>query len=226
MTVERMSIGKLWFAAPVFLLAAGGIAGAETVVRSASLQEVRLFFREQDKTVVTFVGYSGAGYEDESAMLRAAGTVLEGYDPDSTLVNIGVTPDGIGRVYELAKEMGFMTTGIVSVQAQKYQAGVSEALDFGFYIEDETWGGFVDDTGLLSPTSRAMVENSDLIVAIGGGEVSRDEVTFARQHGKEVLYFPAEMNHEKAIAKARKKGLPEPIDFLGPVHQLFAGSGE
>jgi len=226
MTVERMSIGKLWFAAPVFLLAAGGIVGAETVVRSASLQEVRLFFREQDKTVVTFVGYSGAGYEDESAMLRAAGTVLEGYDPDSTLVNIGVTPDGIGRVYELAKEMGFMTTGIVSVQAQKYQAGVSEALDFGFYIEDETWGGFVDDTGLLSPTSRAMVENSDLIVAIGGGEVSRDEVTFARQHGKEVLYFPAEMNHEKAIAKARKKGLPEPIDFLGPVHQLFAGSGE
>ena len=154
--MERMSIGKLWFAAPVFLLAAGGIAGAETVVRSASLQEVRLFFREQDKTVVTFVGYSGAGYEDESAMLRAAGTVLEGYDPDSTLVNIGVTPDGIGRVYELAKEMGFTTTGIVSVQAQKYQAGVSEALDFGFYIEDETWGGFADDTGLLSPTSRAL----------------------------------------------------------------------
>ena len=222
----RMSIGKLWFAAPVFLLAAGGIAGAETVVRSASLQEVRLFFREQDKTVVTFVGYSGAGYQDGSAMLRAAGTVLEGYDPDSTLVNIGVTPDGIGRVYELAKEMGFMTTGIVSVQAQKYQAGVSEALDFGFYIEDETWGGFVDDTELLSPTSRAMVENSDVIVAIGGGEVSRDEVTFARQHGKEVLYFPAEMNHEKAIAKARKKGLPEPTDFLGPVNQLFAGSGE
>jgi len=221
-----MSIGKLWFAAPVFLLAAGGIAGAETVVRSASLQEVRLFFREQDKTVVTFVGYSGAGYQDGSAMLRAAGTVLEGYDPDSTLVNIGVTPDGIGRVYELAKEMGFMTTGIVSVQAQKYQAGVSEALDFGFYIEDETWGGFVDDTELLSPTSRAMVENSDVIVAIGGGEVSRDEVTFARQHGKEVLYFPAEMNHEKAIAKARKKGLPEPTDFLGPVNQLFAGSGE
>jgi len=224
--VGRMSIGKLWFAAPVFLLAAGGIAGAETVVRSASLQEVRLFFREQDKTVVTFVGYSGAGYQDGSAMLRAAGTVLEGYDPDSTLVNIGVTPDGIGRVYELAKEMGFMTTGIVSVQAQKYQAGVSEALDFGFYIEDETWGGFVDDTELLSPTSRAMVENSDVIVAIGGGEVSRDEVTFARQHGKEVLYFPAEMNHEKAIAKARKKGLPEPTDFLGPVNQLFAGSGE
>jgi hypothetical protein len=221
-----MSIGKLWFAAPVFLLAAGGIAGAETVVRSASLQEVRLFFREQDKTVVTFVGYSGAGYQDGSAMLRAAGTVLEGYDPDSTLVNIGVTPDGIGRVYELAKEMGFMTTGIVSVQAQKYQAGVSAALDFGFYIEDETWGGFVDDTELLSPTSRAMVENSDVIVAIGGGEVSRDEVTFARQHGKEVLYFPAEMNHEKAIAKARKKGLPEPTDFLGPVNQLFAGSGE
>ena len=69
-------------------------------------------------------------------------------------------------------------------------------------------------------------QNSDMIVAIGGGEISRDEVTFAGHHALEVLYFPAEMNREKALAKARQKGLAEPVEFLGPVHQLFAGPGE
>jgi hypothetical protein len=71
-----------------------------------------------------------------------------------------------------------------------------------------------------------MVENSDIVVAIGGGEVARDEFTAARRLGKQVSYVPAEMNHAVAKNKARKKGLPEPTNFRGAAHEVFDGPSE
>lgn len=194
----------------------------EATVRTASQEEIRRFFAAQDKTVLTFVGYSGAGYQDEAAMLEAVTEILKTRDPADTLVNIGVTPDGIGQVYPLAKRMGFTTTGIVSTQAKAYDADVSEALDYGFYVEDESWGGLIAGTETLSPTSHAMVENSDIVIAIGGGEVARDEFAAARDLGKTVTFIPADMNHDKARAKAQKKGLPTPTDFRGAAHHALA----
>lgn len=216
----------VWLVCSLSVFAATAAIGQELDVRRASQHEIRQFFAAQGKTVITFLGYSGAGYEDPDAMLQAARSVLERYDPATSLVNIGVTPDGIGQVYPLAKSMGFTTTGIVSTQAQEYEAGVSDSIDFGFYVEDESWGGFIDGSEELSPTSLAMIENSDIVVAIGGGEVARDEYTTARRLGKQVHYFPAEMNHAVAINKARKKGLPEPTDFRGAAHVVHEGSGD
>lgn len=180
---------------------------------------VTAYFAAQHKTVVTFIGYSDAGYEDPKKMLATAREVLGKFDPKSTIVNIGATPSGIGAVYELAKSMGFPTTGIVSTEAKKYDVPTSPHCDKVFYVKDDSWGGYLPGGKQLSPTSRAMVDSSTLIVGIGGGQVGADEISAARQAGKKVQYFPADMNHQLAIEKAKKKGQPIPTDFRGAAHQ-------
>ncbi|MFO1430735.1 MAG: hypothetical protein U1F76_11435 [Candidatus Competibacteraceae bacterium] len=193
----------------------------DTSVQVASPEEIRRFFAGQGKTVLTFIGYSDNGYEDPAALSERAESILREFDPAKTIVNIGATAGGIGAVYPLAKQRGFMTTGIVSTQARKQQARISPAVDRVFYVEDETWGGFLEGTEQLSPTSAAMVENSDVIVGIGGGAVGRDEMTAARRLGREVRSFPADMNHRRAIEKAKKKNLPPPTDFSGEAGKSF-----
>lgn len=189
------------------------------------VDDLRRTFAALGKTVLTFTGNSATGYEDEPAMLAAARRVLARFDPATTVVNIGATAEGIGAVYEIAKEMGFTTTGIVSTQARDHGVEISPHADRVFFVEDETWGGLLPGTERLSPTSEAMVAVSDRVVGIGGGEVSRDEMTAARRAGKPVEFIPAEMSHEAAVEKARKKGLPPPSDFRGAAHEVFASGG-
>jgi len=195
--------------------------GQATAARSATTEDIKAFFKGKQKTVVTFVGYSSAGYEDEVSMHKEAERVLSEFDPAKTIVNIGATPDGIGAVYELAKRKGFFTTGIVSSQAKQNKVKLSPYVDQAFYIEDSTWGGLVPGTKQLSPTSNAMVENSDVVIGIGGGEVARDELIAAKRLGKKVRFIPADMNHQKARESARKKKLPEPTDFRGAANAVF-----
>jgi hypothetical protein len=187
----------------------------------ASPGEIRAFFESQKKVVVTFVGYSGAEYEDKPAMLETAQKLLDELDTSKTIVNIGATPEGIGAIYDLAKDRGFVTTGIVSTQAKKYDAKLSTCVDYVFFVEDKTWGGFIEGGSKLSPTSTEMVENSDMLIGIGGGAVARDELVAAKRLEKEVLFFPADMNHQKAREKAKKKGLPIPTNFSGAANEYF-----
>lgn len=194
---------------------------AEPTIREASVDEVRTFFQKQDRRVVTFVGFSGAGYEDEPAMLAHATAILDEYDPAKTIVNIGATAEGIGALYLVAKQRGFMTTGIVSTQARDEHVALSPAVDHVLFVRDATWGGKLPDSDRLSPTSTAMVENSDVLIGIGGGEIGRDEMLAARRAGKTVRFVPADMNHRAAIEKAQKKGKPAPTDFRGAVAEAF-----
>lgn len=156
---------------PLFLYAftLGAAAFAQTTVTHSTAGDIKAFFQKKQKTVLTFVGYSGAGYEDEASMLKQAERILEEFDPAKTIVNIGATPEGIGAIYAMAKRNGFPTTGIVSSQATRYNVKLSPHVDHVFYVKDSTWGGFLAGTGELSPTSKAMVENSDIIIGIGGG---------------------------------------------------------
>lgn len=216
MNTRRTLMGLL-----AILCLRAAIGFAEEPQADSSPAEVKKFFEQRGKVVLTFVGYSGAGYEDEQAMLREARKVLSEYSPKKTIVNIGVTPDGIGAVYGLARKMGFETTGIVSSQARKYKAGVSPHVDKAFYIADETWGGFKENSRELNPTSEAMVECSDALVALGGGEVARDELLAAKRAGKKIKFIPAEMNRKIAIEKARKKGQPAPTSFQGAAFEVF-----
>lgn len=186
-----------------------------STIREAAPEEIRAFFNGKGRQVLTFLGYSGAEYENKELMIEQATRLLEQFDPKKTIVNIGATPEGIGAVYEVAKRQGFTTSGIVSTQAKTSNVTLSPCVDIVFYVSDATWGGFLPGTETLSPTSTAMVENSDVVIAIGGGEVARDELTAAQRTGKRVQFIPADMNHRIAREKAQKKGQPAPTDFRG-----------
>lgn len=192
-----------------------------STIREATPKEIRAFFTAKNMKVLTFLGYSGAEYEHRAVMLEQAARILDTFDPTRTIVNIGATPVGIGAVYETAKRKGFLTTGIVSTQAKHNTVALSPCVDIVFYVDDATWGGFMPGTEHLSPTSTAMVDSSDVLVAIGGGEVARDELIAAKRSGKAVQFYPADMNHQIARDKALRRGDPPPRDFRGAAAALF-----
>jgi hypothetical protein len=180
--------------------------------------EIEKFFSSRPWQVVTFLGYSGAEYEDPNAMLKQAGAVLDKFEPGKTVVNIGATEQGIGALYAEAKRRGFATSGIVSSQAKKEKVPIAGCVDYVFYVPDETWGGLKPDKSGLSPTSSAIVASSDVVVAIGGGDIARDEFLAAKQQGKDARFIPADMSHKLARDKAKSRGQPEPTDFRGTAH--------
>jgi hypothetical protein len=197
-----------------------------TISSETSVEAIRAYFQKRNMTVVTFMGYSAADYEDRAAMLKRAEEVLSGFDPGKTIVNIGATIDGIGAVYELAKQKGFETVGIVSSQARVSNATLAPCAGTVFFVEDASWGGMLTGTTTLSPTSTTLVSVSDRIVAIGGGDVARDEFNAARRLGKKTEFFPADMNHEIARARAARNKQPAPTDFRGALGAALAGAAK
>ena len=195
-------------------------SGSGRIVRPADDDAAIARIREAGRSVVTFVGFSGAGYEDAAGVERAIAKLLDDLSPTSVLICAGATPEGIGAVYALAKKRGFTTIGIVSTRAEKEGATFSHDVDTVFVIADDTWGGLNAD-GKLSQTSSAMVGAADEMIAIGGGEIARDEIAAAMAMGKKVRYIVADMNHAAAIRKAKEMRQPEPDDFRGAVHTYF-----
>lgn len=182
--------------------------------------EAHTFFSTQGKTVLTLLGFSVA-YESVDALVQTVREILSGYSPEKTLVNIGGTIGGIGAAYPLAKSLRFTTTGIVSTKALDDSAQISEAVDYVCFIADQQWGGRLPDSDGLSPTSKAIVTCSDVMIAIGGGIISREEMVAGKQQGKPVFFFPAEVNHAWAIQRAKEAGLPYPKTFWGEAHEVF-----
>jgi hypothetical protein len=178
------------------------------------------FIRSLQKTVLTFIGFS-VDYEDENGMPGIVKGELSKYSPDSTLINIGATQGGVGSIYPLAKSMGFVTTGIISTEVFAFYNDISEHVDHICFIKDRLWGGFLPGSTELSPTSRAMIDCSDIFIGIGGGDIARDELLAARDLGKPVQFFPAELNHAGAIREAQKSGQPPPTSFFGSAHDVF-----
>jgi|RhiMetdeSRZDD1v2_1073273.scaffolds.fasta_scaffold02541_9 hypothetical protein len=184
------------------------------------LDEAIAFFKRQGKIVLTFFGYA-VSYEDEENLRKIIRHVLSKHSPARTLINYGATIAGLGVVYPIAKSMGFTTRGIVSTVALEYPEEISPDADHICFIADTRWGGKLPDSNELSPTSKAMVECSDILVAIGGGEISRDELLAGKEQGKPIQYYPAEVSHAWAIERAKRRGLPPPKSFLGAVHEVF-----
>ena len=185
-----------------------------------SPDEVRVFFDGQNKTVLTLFGYS-ASYEDKADMLEIVKEILSGYSPERTVINIGATRGGIGEAYPLVKSLGFTTTGIVSTQAFDYLGEISNVVEYVCFVTDEQWGGKLPDSDELSPTSKAMVACSDILVGIGGNDICRDELLAGKEQGKPVYFYPADVNHAWAIRRAESMGLPRPDSFWGTAHEMF-----
>ena len=76
------------------------------------------------------------------------------------MINIGGTAVGIGVVYELAKQRGFRTLGIVSTLARDGGETLSPCVDLVFFVRDASWGGRLPGSKRLAPTSAAIVANS------------------------------------------------------------------
>ena len=120
----------------------------------------------------------------------------------------------------------------MSSLARDEQVALSPDVDLVFFVTDSTWGGRVGGNvdghspggQRLSPTSAALVANSHALVAIGGGDIARDELLAARQRGKPVRFIPADMDHQLALDKARTKGLPAPTNFQGALHAAWAAA--
>jgi len=198
----------------------GSNSGNKIVGTAMTPAETLSFFKTLGKKVITFFGYS-VDYESEEFMLAIAKDVLSEYSPEKFLVNIGATSGGIGAVYPLAKALGFKTTGIVSSVAAKHMEYISKDVDHVCFVADTQWGGKLPDSNELSPTSKAMVACSDILTAIGGGEVSRDELLAAREQGKPIHFYPAEISHRYLIQHAKKTGMSFPESFWGAAHELF-----
>ncbi len=188
-----------------------------------TLDEVQAFFASQHKTVLTFFGYS-KNYENEKEMLEIVKNVLSKYKPETTLVNIGGTNGGMGSAYPLAKSLGFTTTGITSTRGIKYKVQISEAVDYVCFIKDAQWGGKLPSSNELSPTSKAMVLCSDVLVSIGGGKITRDELLYGKELGKSVEFYSAEHEHQSTNAHSRKMDLPTPESFLGDADEIFGNT--
>lgn len=183
-------------------------------------EEAIAFFQRQGKIVLTFFGYS-VSYQDKEGMLKIVRDVLSQYSPEKTLINIGATKGGMGEAYPLIKSLGFVTAGIVSTEALANPEYISDAVDHICFIKDKQWGGKLPNSEELSPTSKAMVEASDILVAIGGNDIARDELLEGKALGKPIQYFPAEMDHEAAVRRAKYLGVPMPESFMGSVHDVF-----
>jgi len=154
-------------------------------------------------------------------MLKLARGVLSQYSPAKTLITIGATQGGVGAIYPVAKSIGFTTAGIVSTEALNYPEEISPAVDHVCFIEDKQWGGKLPNSEELSPTSKAMVTCSDVLVAIGGNDITRDELLAGKAMGRPIQFFPAEVNHAWLIHRAEINGLPSPESFAGSVHEIF-----
>jgi hypothetical protein len=197
------------------------LRGKDRVVGwSMTPEEAVTFFQKQGKTVLTFYGYS-VDYNNMDAMFKVVREVLSHYRPEKTLVNIGATTGGMGKAYPLIKSLKFVTAGIVSTEALAKPEYVSAAVDHICFIQDKQWGGRLPNSSELSPTSKAMVACSDILVAIGGGDIVRDELLAGRAQGKPIQYFPAEMNHETAMRRAKHQGKPLSEVVMGSAHDVF-----
>lgn len=183
--------------------------------------EVIDFFKRQQKTVLTLVGYSGAGYHRPEKVRDQVVAVFGQYDPSRTIVNIGVTEDGIGQAYGWAKSSGFTTSGVVSSAVLQCDAKLSPGCDYPFIVEDATWGGYAG--GQLSPVSETMVSVSDFMLGVGGGDIARDELLEMEKRGKPLLFIEADMDHLRALTKAWCNGLltPKSADYRGSAHTRF-----
>lgn len=187
---------------------------------------IRRFMAALNKHVIYFAGYGELGYEEEGSVRSVARRVLSEWEPDKVLVHSGTLmrlggQDGIAEVYRVAQELGIETTGIHPSVAMEFADThrVAPECDHVFFVEDTTWGGFLDD-GQLSPTLDLHLKISDELVVIGGGKHAADELKAFSDCGKPVRYYPADMHYATTLQWAKGAGLTIP-DFRGAAQSVW-----
>jgi hypothetical protein len=204
----------------------GGDPNGWSVTAPASVAK---FFGRRGKHVIYFAGYGELGYQDPGCVRRISLDILRGLDTSSVLVLCGTLlrvngHDGVADVYISAKELGFETAGVHPSVAMRFgdTHRVSPHCDHVFFVQDETWGGYLPGTGVTSPTLSLHLAVSDEMVVIGGGKHAADEMRAFAATAKTVRYFPASMNLETTREWCAKAGVELP-DPRGAAHDAWAG---
>lgn len=180
--------------------------------------------REDGRKVHSLFGYSALEYEHPELLAATVEADLQAFVPEETIIAIGATPYGIGNMYEVAKDLGFMTLGIVSSIAVSRDEEASLAVDKIVVVKDKHWGGHrfgPGSEGLLSPTTRVFVGASDSMSAYGGGyntAVALEEMVRRR---KPASFKSFDMNHRIADISQAQKGESGAIDYRGLAHKIW-----
>jgi hypothetical protein len=176
------------------------------------------------KQVCVLMGYSALGYEHSDDMLASVRQILSSLNPEEYCICVGATEEGIGGAYEIAKEMGFETLGIVSTLAMTYTGKYSRFVDRIYIINDTQWGGYIPGTRLAAHTTRAFLEVADIIYAIGGGQntVAVLEIGAVQYADTPTYFIPAEMNHLRG-ARAKVADYAGPADAVAKRLRLTRG---
>jgi hypothetical protein len=189
--------------------------------------EICRFFELNKKHVLTFAGFGELGYEDISHVENIIRNEICRWKPNEILVNSGTLlrvggQEGIAIVYRLAKESGIETCGIHPSISLKWADThpVSPFADHVFFVEDSTWGGYLDDHFEPSPTLKVLLKVTDELIVIGGGKHAADEISAFLQNGKLVKYFPAQMNHLVTKEWCKKSGVDIP-DLNGAAYKVW-----
>jgi hypothetical protein len=182
--------------------------------------EIIALIKGLNKKVYTLFGYSALGYEDENKLKETVRRDLEPLSREEYVINIGATEEGIGKMYEIAKEMGFKTIGVVSTQALSYSGRFSESVDSIYIVNDDYWGGYVPGTTKLAETTKAYLGVSDFISAYGGGINTVVTLKFAKELGIPTKFEEFDMNHALAD-KAFKEKL---ADYRGAASASLASA--
>jgi hypothetical protein len=165
-------------------------------------------------------GYSDLGYANEESIMQKIREDLMQLDPSKVAIAIGATPGGIGKAYEIAKDLGFTTVGIVSSKSLAHEAKYSQFCDHGFIVRDTEWGGYLPGTeDIMAPTTEVFVEISQSIAAYGGGNNTLVALIEAKKRGKSIQYTPAIVNFENAETLGYKG------DMRGPVYAYALETG-
>lgn len=195
--------------------------------RIESAAAIRAFFAGRGKQVVYFAGYGELGYEEEGCVRRVATGILAGR-PAAGLLVLGGTllraggNDGIAEIYAVAKGLGVVTAGVHPSVAMQFADThrVSPHCDHVFFVDDATWGGFLEGTSRPSPTLQLHLAIADEAVFIGGGKHAADELRAFAAAGKPVRYVPADMNHAATREWCRRDGA-DIRDFRGAAHAAW-----
>jgi hypothetical protein len=184
-------------------------------------------FSQKRKQVITFLGFGELGYENEDELVSITERELQSYSPEETIVNTGtlITVSfrrGIVDVYEIAKQMGFATTGIhpsVALHSPKAHA-LSPFVDEVFFVADESWGGIEHLTAAPSPTLSALIAVSNEVIVIGGGKHTAEEMQAFLMFNKPLRFYAADMHHatSREWTKSSKVNIG---DFRGAAYHAW-----
>lgn len=172
----------------------------------------------QDFYCVTYIGYSGLGYDDPEGVKETMKSQLEGFlrdHPDKQIVVVcGGTSVGIGAVYDVVAENptlreNIKCIGIVSECASKqdlvqsteeFKVGIVHVPDPKQSWQTKLSDGDQEHQAMIYPAQKFGGE----IIAFGAGGIGYDEINEAKDKGLKVTLLPSQPDNSKLQERLKK----------------------